>query len=48
MSPTRPSSPPPRAGFRVEGRIRRAQWRAGRWHDELLLSVLRDEWAGPD
>jgi aminoglycoside 6'-N-acetyltransferase len=31
-------------GFQEEGRIRRAQWRAGRWHDQVLLSVLREEW----
>lgn len=35
-----------RAGFQVEGQIRRAQWRGGRWHDQLLLSLLRDEWHG--
>jgi RimJ/RimL family protein N-acetyltransferase len=34
-----------RVGFQVEGRIRRAQWRGGRWHDQILLSLLRDEWA---
>jgi RimJ/RimL family protein N-acetyltransferase len=33
-----------RVGFQVEGRIRRAQWRGGRWHDQVLLSLLRDEW----
>jgi RimJ/RimL family protein N-acetyltransferase len=30
-------------GFTVEGVVRRAQWRGGRWHDQVLLSVLRDE-----
>ena len=35
-----------KVGFKEEGRIRRAQWRGGRWHDQLLLSVLRDEWGG--
>lgn len=30
-------------GFRLEGVVRRAQWRGGRWHDQLLYSVLRDE-----
>ena len=35
-----------KVGFRLEGRIRRAQWRGGRWHDQLLLSLLRDEWRG--
>jgi aminoglycoside 6'-N-acetyltransferase len=33
-----------RVGFQVEGRIRRAQWRGGAWHDQMLLSLLRDEW----
>jgi aminoglycoside 6'-N-acetyltransferase len=32
-----------KVGFTVEGVVRRAQWRGGRWHDQLLLSVLRDE-----
>ncbi|MFG2480461.1 GNAT family N-acetyltransferase [Streptomyces fagopyri] len=30
-----------KAGFELEGRVRRAQWRAGTWHDQLLYSVLR-------
>ncbi|MGI5486301.1 GNAT family N-acetyltransferase [Microtetraspora malaysiensis] len=38
-------------GFRLEGIVRRAQWRGGRWHDQLLYSILRDEFdqktAGP-
>ncbi len=29
------------AGFELEGRLRRAQGRAGAWHDQLLYSVLR-------
>jgi aminoglycoside 6'-N-acetyltransferase len=33
-----------RIGFQLEGRVRNAQWRGGRWHDQLLLSMLRDEW----
>ena len=32
-----------KAGFRREGVIREAQWRAGRWHDQVLYSVLRPE-----
>ncbi|MFG1876902.1 GNAT family N-acetyltransferase [Sphaerisporangium sp. NPDC049003] len=32
-----------KVGFRLEGTVRRAQWRGGRWHDQLLFSVLRDE-----
>jgi hypothetical protein len=35
-----------RVGFQVEGPIRRAQWRGGTWHDQRLLSLLRDEWRG--
>jgi len=30
-------------GFTAEGLIRRAQWRGGRWHDQRLFSLLRDE-----
>jgi aminoglycoside 6'-N-acetyltransferase len=30
-----------RVGFRLEGTVRRAQWRQGRWHDQLLYSILR-------
>ncbi|MGW5126946.1 GNAT family N-acetyltransferase [Streptomyces sp. NPDC004069] len=30
-----------KAGFTLEGRIRKAQWRAGTWHDQLLYSALR-------
>jgi RimJ/RimL family protein N-acetyltransferase len=37
-----------KAGFTLEGVVRRAQWRGGRWHDQCLFSVLRDEWAAPD
>jgi aminoglycoside 6'-N-acetyltransferase len=33
-----------RAGFQVEGRIRRAQWRQGAWHDQCIYSILRDDW----
>ena len=32
-----------KAGFRREGLIREAQWRAGAWHDQVLFSVLRPE-----
>jgi RimJ/RimL family protein N-acetyltransferase len=32
-----------RAGFTREGILRRAQWRAGAWHDLALYSKLRDE-----
>lgn len=33
-----------KAGFQLEGVIRRAQWRGGRWHDQLLFSLLRAEY----
>lgn len=32
-----------KAGFTREGVIRRAQWRAGAWHDLVLYSKLRGE-----
>lgn len=31
-------------GFVKEGRIRQAQWRGGGWQDQLIYSLLRDEW----
>lgn len=31
-------------GFVQEGRIRQAQWRGGGWQDQLIYSMLRDEW----
>ncbi len=33
-------------GFQLAGRNRRPLGRGGRWHDQLLLSLLRDEWRG--
>jgi len=32
-----------KAGFRREGVIWEAQWRAGEWHDQVLFAVLRPE-----
>ena len=32
-----------KAGFAREGRLRRAQWRSGRWHDAYLYSYVRDD-----
>ncbi|UXN33269.1 GNAT family N-acetyltransferase [Glutamicibacter sp. M10] len=32
-------------GFHQEGIIRQAQWRAGAWHDQVIFSVLRDQWS---
>jgi RimJ/RimL family protein N-acetyltransferase len=31
-------------GFRHEGRWRQAEFRNGRYHDLLWMSILRDEW----
>jgi RimJ/RimL family protein N-acetyltransferase len=36
-----------RIGFGLDGTVRRAQWRQGRWHDQLLYSILRPEWPTP-
>lgn len=33
-----------KVGFVHEGRMRQTEWRHGRWHDLLLLSILRHEW----
>lgn len=35
-------------GFTLEGTVRQAQWRGGAWHDQLLYSLLRDEWAAAE
>lgn len=35
-----------KAGFRPEGRWRQAEFRRGRYHDLLWMSLLRDEWTG--
>jgi aminoglycoside 6'-N-acetyltransferase len=32
-----------RAGFTREGVLRSAQWRGGRWHDQVLYSLLRSD-----
>ena len=34
-----------RAGFVEEGRRREVTFHDGRWHDEVLMAVLRSEWA---
>ena len=36
-----------KVGFVHEGRFREAEWRHGRWHDMLFMSVLRQEWERP-
>jgi len=33
-----------KVGFVVEGRAREAIWRDGRFHDEIQMSILEDEW----
>jgi RimJ/RimL family protein N-acetyltransferase len=35
-----------KAGFDEEGRLRSHVWYDGRRHDELVMSVLRDDWKG--
>jgi len=32
------------AGFVREGVLRQSDWRDGRWHDTVLMSLLSDEW----
>ena len=32
-----------KAGFTREGVLRQAQWRSGRWHDQVIYSKLRGE-----
>ncbi len=36
-----------KAGFQLEGRLRRTVFSRGRWRDTLMYSLLRDEWQGP-
>ena len=33
-----------KAGFRIEGRLREAISRDGRYWDEIQMGVLRDDW----
>jgi RimJ/RimL family protein N-acetyltransferase len=33
-----------RVGFREEGRRRENNFHAGRWHDEVLMAILEDDW----
>ena len=35
-----------KVGFRHEGRWRQAEFRHGRYHDMLWMSILREEWTG--
>lgn len=32
-----------KVGFTQEGRLRGAQWRGGRWHDQLIYAILRTD-----
>ncbi|GAA4094722.1 GNAT family N-acetyltransferase [Nonomuraea soli] len=32
-----------KAGFTREGVVRQAQWREGRWHDQVLYGITRDD-----
>lgn len=34
-----------RAGFREEGRRREVVFLDGAWHDEIVMGLLRSEWA---
>jgi len=34
-----------KAGFIEEGRHREAVWHDGRWYDEVMMSILADQWA---
>ncbi|MEV4556200.1 GNAT family protein [Kitasatospora sp. NPDC049285] len=36
-----------KAGFVQEGVLRSAQWRGGRWHDQVIFSMLRTERSDP-
>ncbi len=36
-----------KAGFQLEGRLRRTVFSRGRWRDTLMYSLLREEWSGP-
>ena len=33
-----------RVGFKLDGVLRRALYHAGEFHDEIVMSVLRNEW----
>ncbi len=32
------------AGFKIEGRMHQACYRDNKFHDKLIMSILRDEW----
>jgi hypothetical protein len=33
-----------KSGYRNIARRRNVYWRAGRWHDDFLFELLRDDW----
>ena len=33
-----------KVGFKREGTLRQTDYREGRWHDSLVMGMLRDEW----
>jgi diamine N-acetyltransferase len=35
-----------KCGFRLEGRLRKARFHAGKYHDELIMAILHDEFIG--
>ncbi len=37
-----------KAGFRLEGRRRQARYLGDRYHDSLIMAVLREEWEPPE
>ena len=36
-----------KAGFKREGRLRKALWVRGVWKDSYIYSILREEWKEP-
>lgn len=36
-----------KCGFEIEGRLRQQIFRHGAWHDEIVMGVLRDDFARP-
>ena len=36
-----------KAGFQLEGRLRRTVFSRGQWRDTLMYSLLREEWQRP-
>jgi RimJ/RimL family protein N-acetyltransferase len=33
-----------KAGFKEEGRLRQANFRNGKYHDKIVMSILAEEW----